>query len=341
MRVGLVLLALAGEARAAAPGSTVSLDQPPPGPRPIEVHLALTIIDFARVNNREETFDMRGYLEVMWQDPRLARRPEAAAGDSGRPWVRHRAAPGLWTPRLSFVNAIEEVKVLSRSDVFSDAEGKVYQGLDFAGKFSTPLDLRRFPFDTQSLRISLQPVDVDKQEMVLIADAARCELLEGAFVSDWDLGTIRASARDFRYESDGAVYPSVAFETTIRRRYPFYLYRVLLPLTLLIVASWCIFWFDVTQLQPQISTALGVTLSIAVFNVSIDFGLPRAPHLTLLDRQAALSFAFAFLVISSVTWLHIVYRHRGQAAAERRQRLLRGLFPLAYVASLVLIYGSA
>jgi len=48
--------------------------------------LGLTIIDFARINNREETFDVHGYLEMRWVDKRLKRDP-----GSGRMVVQKKA----------------------------------------------------------------------------------------------------------------------------------------------------------------------------------------------------------------------------------------------------------
>src|SRR5262245_57521598 len=74
--LGLALAAATPRALPAAeppssPGDN-SARESPPGPRPVEVRLALTIIDFARINNREETFDLHGYLEVSWKDSRLA-----------------------------------------------------------------------------------------------------------------------------------------------------------------------------------------------------------------------------------------------------------------------------
>jgi hypothetical protein len=299
----------------------------------------LTIIDFARINSREETFDVHGYLEVTWNDKRHLR--GGPPGSSTQRWHRIPPSLGVWTPRLSFLNSHEPVRVENRSDLFSDDEGNMYQGLDFTGRFSTPLNLRHFPMDTQALQIIVQPVDEDKQELVLTPDNAKSDILEGAFLSDWDLGTIRAFARDAHYRTDGSTYSTVIFETTIIRRSTFYVYRVLLPLTLLIVASWTIFWFDVTHLQPQISTALGIMLSVVVFNFTIDFGLPRAPYLTLIDRHALLSFVFAFLNIIAVGWLHLRLQHKSQAVAERHQRLLRRLFPIAYVVAMALTYRWA
>ena len=92
------------------------------------------------------------------------------------------------------------------------------------------------------------------------------------------------------------------------------------------MASWVIFWFDVTQLQPQISTALSIMLSTVLFSFGTDFGIARVPYLTLVDRQVLLSFLFAFFAIVSVGFLHVVQLRKGQAVAQRDQRRLRGSF---------------
>ena len=255
-------------------------------------------------------------------------------------WRRLHPSREVWIPRLSFPNALEETKIVSHADVFADDVGNMFQGLDFTGKFSTILDLRRFPFDSQVLRIRIQPTDADTKEMMLVPDAVGSGVLEGAYLSDWDVGKSQAHSEDFHYRSNGSNYSTFVLETTIYRRSTFYFYRVLLPLTLLIVASWVVFWFDVTQLQPQISTALSILLSTVLFSFGTDFGLPRAPYLTLVDRQVLLSFLFGFFAIASVAWLHVVLRHKGQGVAERYQRRLRAFFPLAYVIALAVTHGS-
>ncbi len=142
--------------------------------------MGLTIIDFARINNREETFDVHGYLEMRWLDKRLKRNP--GSGSDRKPGKKRRLHPSheLWIPRLSFMNAVEEVKIVSHAEIFTDDDGNVSQGLDFTGKFSNPLDLRRFPFDSQILRILIQPTDSDKNEVILIAGESRSGVLDGS-----------------------------------------------------------------------------------------------------------------------------------------------------------------
>jgi hypothetical protein len=311
-----------------------------PEPRPVEIRLGLTIVEFARINNRDETFDLHGYLEVNWNDPRRKRNPGTAPKRPGQEWRRLRPSAEVWVPRLSFVNALEEAKLLGQADVFADDDGNMFQGLDFSGKFSMILDLRRFPFDSQVMRIRIQPTDADMNEVKLVAAPNRSGVLEGAFLSDWDVGRSEARSEAFHYRTDGSNYSQFVLETTIQRRSTFYFYRVLLPLTLLVIASWVVFWFDVTQLQPQISTALGIMLSTVLFSFGTDFGMPRAPYLTLVDRQVLLSFMFAFFAIMAVGCLHVALRRSGQGVAERYQRKLRAFMPLAYVIALAVTHGT-
>jgi hypothetical protein len=338
--VALFAFGSAAAAGAKAQPSATPLEQvDAPEPRPVELLLRLTIVDFARINNRDETFDVHGYLEVRWKDPRLKRNPTSEQNRPKKAWRRLHASREVWVPRLSFMNSLEETKLVSHSDVFADDDGNMFQGLDFTGKFSTVFNLRRFPFDSQTLPIRIQPTDADVRELKLVP-APGSGVLDVAYLSDWDVRSSAAHAEDFHYRSDGSNYSTFVLETRIGRRSTYYVYRVLLPLTMLVVASWVVFWFDVTQLQPQISTALGILLSAVLFSFGTDFGLPRAPYLTLVDRQVLLTFLFGFFAIASVTWLHVVFMRKGQGVAERYQRRLRALFPLGYLIAMGLTHGT-
>ena len=225
---------------------------------------------------------------------------------------------------------MDEVKIRS-ADLFADDKGNMLQSFDFNGKFSTPLQFRRFPFDSQGLLIYIQLAGEERHELVLVAADGNSRVQDGAFLPEWELGDSTAWAQTHTDRVDGSAFQTFVMETKAHRRSTFYIYRVLLPLTLLVAASWCVFWFDVTQLQPQISTSLSIMLSNVMFSFGIDYGLPRLPYLTVVDRHALLSFLFAFLVIAIVTIVHFIYRERGQEAAEAQQRCIRKLFPLAYL----------
>jgi hypothetical protein len=108
------------------------------------------------------------------------------------------------------------------------------------------------------------------------------------------------------------------FEVKVSRRYTYYVWMVLLPMTLLVVASWLVFRFEPTNLQPQISTDLAILLSLVTFTYAIDFSLPKEAYLTFIDRYTLTSFAFVLAAIYTVSAIHVrlkmKWRGTGDAA---------------------------
>jgi hypothetical protein len=315
-------------------------DQPtrPPGEKPVDVGLVLRIIDFARINVREEFYEVHAYLEASWVDERTKVSPGSLADKDGtNHWRKISPSARIWMPNFTFTNAAEDVKI-QNPNLFADNEGNMLRSFEFNGKFSKPLEFRNFSFDCQDLHIYIQVYAPERGTITLSTKDGESFVQDGAFLPDWELGESAAWIQADTDRVDHSSFETFIMETKVNRRATFYIYRVLLPLTLLVVGSWCVFWFDVTQLQPQISTSLSIMLSNVMFSFGIDFGLPRLPYLTAVDRHALLSFLFAFVTIAGVTYLHVTLRHRGPEATQVRQRRIRILFPIAYLISLLIAH---
>ena len=108
-------------------------------------------------------------------------------------------------------------------------------------------------------------------------------------------------------------------------------------MTLLVIASWTVFWFEPTNLQPQISTGLAILLSLVTFTYAIDFSLPKVPYLTFIDRYTLTSFAFVLSVVFVVSAIHVALTRADRARADRIQRLARIAFPAAFLAAILAI----
>jgi len=303
---------------------------PGEGGRRIPVALGVYLIDFARINLREESFDMAGYLDVSWTDPTIALKPDERKGK-----VR-RFRPGqIWAPALEFVNAVEQVVAEREGDLYVTDDGRATQRVRFSHKFQSPLRLKRFPFDTQTLTAVVAPFDPFAKDLDLVIDKKRVGKLSEASVTDWEIDAV--DARVEPAPGGDAGDERLLFEVTVSRRYTFYLWRVLLPMTLLVMASWLVFWFEPTNLQPQISTGLAILLSLVTFTYAIDFSLPKVAYLTFIDRYTLTSFAFVLAAIFAVSVIHVLLKRDGGGRAVRLQRRARYAFPLAFLAAVALL----
>jgi len=327
--LGLGLLAVAAQAApAAGPERREPRQRPAADGAPVEVAVVFYALDFARITSREESFDCTGYLELSWQDPALA--------FEGAPRSGRRVDPAeVWTPRVYFENALEQPRFHADPLVEVDPSGRVTSWAILSGKFSSPMDLRRFPFDRQVLRVrvgSFEDADAVrfrvKDEPVLVGDEA--------FITDWEVGRASASVDAHAYSRGRERYPRYAYELGVVRRSTFYVWRVLVPLTLLAVVSWAAFWFDPVGLQPQISTCTSALISLVAFNFAIDFSLPKVAYLTLVDKHALMGFGFVALAVEAVTVIHVLVTRDRLPLARAVQRGVRWGFLPAYGAAVVL-----
>lgn len=304
---------------------------PGEGGKRIAVSLGIYLIDFARINLREESFDMAGYLDTAWTDPTIALKPEERKGK-----VRRYRPGQIWSPALEFVNAVEQVVSEREGDLYVSDDGRVAQRVRFSHKFQSPLRLKRFPFDSQTLTIVVTSFDPFAEDLNLVIDKKRVGKLSEASVTDWDITDVIATLEPSK---DDPGDDRFLFTVKVSRRYTFYLWRVLLPMTLLVLASWSVFWFDVVNLQPQISTGLAILLSLVTFTYAIDFSLPKVAYLTFIDRYTLTAFSFVLAAILAVSVIHVIYKRNGEEPAARLQAKARPVFPAAFVVAVILIAG--
>ena len=78
-------------------------------------------------------------------------------------------------------------------------------------------------------------------------------------------------------------YSSYAFEFTASRNVEHYLLKVILPLVLIVISSWAVFWIDPINASSQVSIAMTSMLTLIAYRFAIDIQLPRLPYMTRLD----------------------------------------------------------
>jgi hypothetical protein len=120
-------------------------------------------------------------------------------------------------------------------------------------------------------------------------------------------------------------------EIAVERRYGFYLWKVFLPLLLMVVVSWSVFWFDPPEVSSQVQIAVTTILTIIAFALAISLTLPRVPYLTFADGFFLTCYIFAFVTMVELTAVHIAYRNERRKVAAKIRGTARWLVPAAFV----------
>ena len=218
---------------------------------------------------------------LRWKDPRLAH--------TGNGVVRY-PIEQVWHPRVSIVNETNAVSRKFPDSVEVEPDGTVNYRRRYAGAFTQPLRLRSFPLDRQTFRIQLVAVRYGPHEVTFVPDQEWISngLKQGGWnrAIDYTAGLDRSAVRDspLTYAlAPGFDYSGYAFEFTASRNVQHYIWKVILPLVLIVIMSWAVFWITPTDASPQISIAVTSMLTLIAYRFAIDNQLPRLPYTTNLD----------------------------------------------------------
>ena len=325
-----------GGPRPAAAGG--DLRSPPRPDGPTEVRAGLFVEDLRDIDAVSASFRLRGIVTVTWCDPRLAFDP-AAAGTTEKVFFGAEAASEaakVFTARGFVVNQVEEPRVTERiARIRSD--GTVSTDLNISVQLSAQFDLRRFPFDHQRLRLEIESFLWDERHVVFVADESLTGFADDFEIAEWEITDVRADVSTVDVIRSSEPFSRLTLTIDIRRKVGFYLWKVLLPLVIIVALSWSVFWMSDERFGVRVRTSATGILTVVAYQFVAGQDLPRVGYLTLIDKVMVVSF---LLLAITVLESYVVSRFPAEdrAGAARVDRTSRWLFPLAYVVLFALVF---
>jgi hypothetical protein len=218
--------------------------------------------------------------------------------------------------------------------------------ISYADRFDAVLTstfrLKSFPFDKQKLKVIIHPFTVQQSFVTFVPSElpiwTAAEFNSYSSLESWRFKSITFEIGEAASQFGKNTMAEARFEIAVERRYGFYLWKVFLPLLLMVIMSWSVFWFDPPEVSSQVTIAVTTILTIIAFALAISLTLPRVPYLTFADAFFLTCYIFAFVTMVEVTTVHIAYRNERRKVAAKIRGTARWLVPAAFVViNLILI----
>lgn len=331
-----LLLGAASASAAPVPLSPAEL-RPGADAGPTQISVAVWVTDIVQIDSAAQTFNASLIVALTWQDRRLAH-----AG----PDVVSYALDDIWHPEWVVANDDGAVKQTLPAHAHVQPDGTVFCRLRFVGPFLQKLDLRRFPFDRHPFQVRFVVVGHRPEEIEFVPDQklVAAGLPQGAGVApdltmvDWMVSAPTAFAETYQ-AAPGLEIAGYTFRFQAARQVQHYLVKVMLPLLLIVLMSWTVFWIDPTNGGSQISVAVTSMLTLIAYRFAVGAEVPRLPYLTRLDAFILASSLLVFCSLIEVmitTWMASDGRMALARVIDRRCRVI---FPLTFVMCVALIYA--
>ncbi len=302
----------------------------------IPVDIGFRLQQITSVDKKAENFGVVGTLVMHWRDPALAFDPDKEHDRfkvfTGDAFSAEMSRRGQFWPQYTVVNQQGNRWVQNRVVVIRpDGEAAYLE------RFSTTLqapdfDFRNFPFDVQRffVRVDL----LTPQWMYVLRDLdGYSQIGEKLGEEEW---IVTDHATNF---SQGEIMKRpvsrFTFELHAKRHLAYYVFRILLPLAIIIVVSWILFFLK--DYAKRVDAAGANLLLFIAFNFTISSDLPRLGYLTFLDTLLISAFLLTAVVLVLSVYLARQDMKGRQAFVAKVDRYVITLYPLAYIATIATV----
>ena len=301
---------------------------------PTEIRVGIFVFDLVDIITKNQEFILDFLLQAEWKDPRLGE----VLRKSGRK-ICKTPIDDIWHPAMIPVNSRALRQELPRV-LYVRANGSVEGRQRIIGTFAAQLDLTNFPRDTQTLPVTLISLEHGADELKFVFESGggeevfseagwsveRGRVESGAYI----LEALKAEGRD-----DVVALARFDYMIDVTRRANYYVWKVFVPLCLIVFTSWAAFWIDPTQLGVQTGIGTAMMLTIVAFLFSLQTILPKVPYLPRMDVFVFMSLAFVFLsFVESLTTCTMAARGN-EVTARRVDRWSRVIFPMGFAIVIV------
>jgi len=321
---------MAGSAYALVPQENLLLRPDPPG-TPTKVLVAPYVIDIENINSAKQQFTIDLVLSLEWKDSRLAGRQ------------RRLSLNEIWHPQAYLYNQ-RLVRKFLPDVVEISPDGTVLYMQRYYGHLASRLDLRDFPFDRQTLPITVVSFLYSPEQVNFVLDTRYTGRAENFSNTDWQIDSGKGSVRAHRTAAthDRAQQYRLArfdYVFTAKRHLSYYVWKVIGPLILIVLMSWAVFYIDPAQIGPQLGLAATSILTLIAFLFSLGNILPPISYLTRMDYFVYASLALVFLAFIEALASGFLAAHGKHELAKRFDRISRWVFPLAFAVFNVWFWG--
>lgn len=288
---------------------------PPAKKGPVQVAVGMHVIEMRQVDARSQSFYGDFYI-----------------------WLRF-ASAGLDEERIKQLSHIEPVNgKFDSQDVTDDKQvgDEHYICYRVTGTFFFIPELKNYPFDTQSLPLTMEFASLDAEEAVFVDDKisyargstpeVRWGLSPSLAIPDYQLKKVDRSVTSLEYPTNfgdpsksksGVAYSRFTLKVAFEREYWSYAFKILIPLLIILAMAYLVFFLPPAQLDTAASVAMTALLSCMAYNVAVSQNMPEIGYLVLSDKFFIATYVLLLLTLAQ-TFLTFILDANGRTDVARR-----------------------
>ena len=304
---------------------------------PKTVKAGIKLQQITGVDQKAENFGAVASLRLEWQDRALAFSSDTCQcnfkvfrGDS---FFQFATANEINWPEFTLFNQQGNRWTQNRV-VVVEPNGNTTYLERFSTTFQAPdFNFERFPFDIQDFYIRVDSL-YPEEFFIFENNPAFTEVGNQLGEEEWYIINSDTFVTS-EIESTQATTSRYSFHFEARRHLSFYVFRIFVPVMIIIIVSW--FTFFLKDYGKRVDAASANMLLFIAFNFTISNDLPRLGYLTFMDTILVSTFIVTALVIVFNVYLKRLEVTGKVSFAHTIDKYMIWIYPLAYVIAFIVV----
>lgn len=204
---------------------------------------------------------------------------------------------------LRFPNGkVEEQEVIADRPTF-----KLYR---MTGSFKSPADLRKYPFDSQELKILIEDDFLGIDQLRFVADREHTQLGRGFRAIGWQTSYVQArslsQAYPDRFENDDLYYNRYVFTLGVDRFATSAAFKVFVPAFVIVIIALLGMWVPPGEMEVRSNAGAPMLAGAVLFHFALMQELPATSYLTRADKLMLGVYVSLALGMLSTWWMFLV-----------------------------------
>jgi len=284
------------------------------------VDVAIYVIDISEVQELQQSVVADFVIIARWHQDDLE--------DPDAPELRIFSLDQVESPRLFVINA-RRLREKFGTSVEVDRTGQALLRQRYQGTLSVPMDLRNFPMDVQTFEIAVGTLDYRGRK--LVADPRRSGAMQSFTVAGWRVEPVALESGELMAPDGNHYYSTITAVYTAERNGLFFAWKLFIPLGLIVLMAYAVFWLDPTALSTQIGIATSTVFTLIAYNFALSSILPQISYLTRADLYMIGCMLLVFGALGEAVITGVLARKETHLALARRIDLIaRFVYPAIY-----------
>ena len=328
------------------------------------VNIQLKIKNISDINIKENTFQADMEIQTIYKVPSLydvSKKHLIVDEKNGEFWMckfteKEFEEMQIWSPWVENINSIRQDKTLINSEyIFQISDyfyNEYYKNTSYDNDFveitfkqfgtftfTSEYFLKAFPFDRQKLIFQFSDLtrglDMQHIDSFLNNDRNLAYFKKTSSILEWKM--LDTNTKYIKVQNPEInISDGIQMIIEIERAYGYYIFKIILPMILVLLVCWSVFWIHPKELESKLTITIVCLLSLIAYNFVIDEDLPKLGYLTLMDYIILLSYIFATIPNFISIYSFSLYKKRSLKwkIIDSRSRIYG---PSIYITSILII----